>query len=320
MRTQDAEGAAFAPMVVILGPTASGKTALAVELARRLDGEVLSADSRQVYRGMDLGTGKDLSEYSGTDARTGEAFSVSYHLMDVADAGEEYNIFRYQQAFDEAYAGIRSRGRVPVLCGGSGLYLMAALGGKRFREVPRNEGLRRSLEGKSDAGLAELLASYGPLHNHTDTETRERCLRALEIAEFERRCPDAGRVPPSSLLFGIAFEPEVLRQRIGQRLDARLQAGMVDEVRALLSSGLKPEQLIYYGLEYKFITQYLRGDFSYEEMREKLYFAICQFAKRQRTWFRKMEREGYRIEWIDGNLPVERKADLVLETVQSWDG
>ena len=286
-------------MVVILGPTASGKTALAVELARRLDGEVLSADSRQVYRGMDLGTGKDLSEYSGTDARTGEAFSVPYHLMDVADAGEEYNIFRYQQAFDEAYAGIRSRGRVPVLCGGSGLYLMAALGGKRFREVPRNEGLRRSLESRSDAGLAELLASYGPLHNHTDTETRERCLRALEIAEFERRCPDAGRVPPKSLLFGIAFEPEVLRQRIGQRLDARL---------------------IYYGLEYKFITQYLRGDFSYGEMREKLYFAICQFAKRQRTWFRKMEREGCRIEWIDGNLPVERKADLVLEKVQSWNG
>lgn len=318
MRTQDAEGASFAPLLVILGPTASGKTALAVELARRLGGEVLSADSRQVYRGMDLGTGKDLSEYSGVDAATGEPFLVPYHLMDVAEAGEEYNIFRYQQAFDEAYREVSARGRVAVLCGGSGLYLSAALGKKRFREVPRNEGLRRSLEGRSDAELAELLASYGPLHNHTDTETRERCLRAIEIADFERRCPDAGRVVPRSLLFGIAFEPEELRRRIGQRLDARLQAGMVQEVQGLLDRGLKPEQLLYYGLEYKFITRYILGELSFEEMREQLYFAICQFAKRQRTWFRKMEREGYRIEWLDGNLSLEAKTALVLGKFRAW--
>lgn len=301
---------ALAPLLVVLGPTASGKTSLAVALARILDGEVISADSRQVYRGMDLGTGKDLDEY-----RTGGT-PVVCHLVDVAEAGEEYNIFRYQQEFDRIYADLSRRGKVPVLCGGSGLYLSAALGRKTFREVPPDTVLRAELAEKSDAELADLLSSFGPLHNHTDTETRERCLRALEILFFEREHPDPGREMPPPLLLGIRFEAEDLRQRIRVRLEERLRQGMAEEVRNLLGRGLQPEQLLYYGLEYKFLTRYVLGEISYAEMDEGLYHAICQFAKRQRTWFRKMEKEGYRILWMDGNLPLEDKIDL---SVNAWN-
>lgn len=293
----------LSPLLVVLGPTASGKTALAVKLAECLGGEVLSADSRQVYRGMDIGSGKDLSEYG----------DIPYHLIDVADAGEEYNLFRYQQAFDTAYADICRRKKIPVLCGGSGLYLAAALGRKRFREVPFNAALRYTLQAKGDAELAALLASYGPLHNHTDTETRERCLRAIEIAEFEARNPAEPRIIPTPYICGISFEPEVLRQRIRHRLEERLEQGMIEEVEALLSQGLKPEQLTYYGLEYKYLTLYITGKMEREQMIRELYFSICQFAKRQRTWFRKMEREGYAIHWIDGNLSLEEKTQRVAQ-------
>lgn len=291
------------PLLVVLGPTASGKTALAVKLAECLGGEVLSADSRQVYRGMDIGSGKDLSEYG----------DIPYHLIDVADAGEEYNLFRYQQAFDTAYADICRRKKIPVLCGGSGLYLAAALGRKRFREVPFNAALRHTLQAKGDTELATLLESYGPLHNHTDTETRERCLRAIEIAEFEARNPAEPRIIPTPYICGISFEPEVLRQRIRHRLEERLEQGMIEEVEALLSQGLKPEQLTYYGLEYKYLTLYIMGKMEREQMIRELYFSICQFAKRQRTWFRKMEREGYAIHWIDGNLSLEEKTQRVAQ-------
>lgn len=304
MRTTDATPQPAAPFVVITGPTACGKTALAVYTAAHLGGEVLSADSRQVYRGMDIGSGKDLGEYT-----------VPYHLIDVAEAGEEYNLFRYQRAFDSAFADIRRRGRVPVLCGGSGLYLAAALGKKQFREVPENTALRVSLQDLSDEALAQKLASYGPLHNHTDTETRTRCLRAIEIAEYERQNPAPPRHLPAAQVFGIRFEPEVLRHRIQIRLDERLQNGMIEEVEGLLRRGLKPEQLIYYGLEYKYITLHLTKHLSREAMARELFFAICQFAKRQRTWFRKMEKEGTPIHWLDGTLSLEEKFEIIIDRI-----
>lgn len=298
------------PLWVILGPTASGKTALAVHLAYRLNGEILSADSRQVYRGMDIGSGKDLKEYT-VAASGGGTVKIPYHLIDVADAGEEYNLFRYQQAFDAAYADICARRRTPVLCGGSGLYLTAALGRKRFRQVPFNARLREELQHRSDAELEILLASYGPLHNHTDTETRERCLRAIEIAEFERQNPAPERLLPEPVILGIHFDPEVLRRRIRIRLEERLQQGMIEEVETLLSQGLTPGQLTYYGLEYKYLTLYITGQMERERMERELYFSICQFAKRQRTWFRKMEKDGYRIHWIDGSLSLEEKLSQI---------
>lgn len=291
----------------VVGPTASGKTSLAVGLARALDGEILSADSRQVYRGMDIGTGKDLSEYTLGGA------PVPFHLIDIAEAGTEYNLYRYQKDFDAACAAVLARGKTPVLCGGSGLYLCAALGKKDFREVPHNPLLRKELQDKTDAELEQILRAFGPLHNHTDTETRERCLRAIEIQRFEHDNPAPDRQLPPTLLVGIAFEPEILRQRIRARLESRLEEGMVDEVKTLLQKGVTPAQLMYYGLEYKFLTQYIVGELSYADMKENLYHAICQFAKRQRTWFRKMEKDGYEIHWIDGHLPLSEKIKKVLE-------
>lgn len=315
MRENLTENLELRPLLVILGPTASGKTSLAVALACELTGEVISADSRQVYRGMDLGSGKDLAEYSYRPDPNGPSVDIPYHLINVAEAGEEYNIFRYQQAFDAAYADICRRGRVPVLCGGSGLYLSAALGRKRFVEVPENTELRATLQEKTDEELAHILASYGALHNHTDTETRERCLRAIEIAENQRLNPAEERIMPAPHIFGIHFEPEQLRRRIRQRLQERLQAGMVDEVKTLLAQGLKPGQLTYYGLEYKFLTLYVTGQIGYEQMTSELYFAICQFAKRQRTWFRKMEREGWNITWIEGSLSLSQKLDMIRRKI-----
>lgn len=296
-----------ARLLVVLGPTASGKTSLAVGLARALGGEILSADSRQVYRGMDIGTGKDLSEY------TSGGEPVPYHLIDIVPAGTEYNLYRYQKDFDAACADVLSRGHTPVLCGGSGLYLCAALGKKNFREVPCNTDLRKELETKTDSELEQILRSFGPLHNHTDTETRERCLRAIEILQFEQLHPAPERHLPPALLIGIAFDPDILRRRIRARLESRLEEGMIDEVKTLLQSGVTPSQLMYYGLEYKFLTQYITGELSYADMKENLYHAICQFAKRQRTWFRKMEKDGYEIHWIDGHLPVSEQIKKVLE-------
>lgn len=280
-------------MPVVLGPTACGKTRLAVQLAGRLKAEIIGADSRQVYREMDLGTGKDLSEYVYQNR------PVPYHLIDIAEPGTEYNVFLYQQAFDKVYADILARGVRPLLCGGSGLYLQSAISSRRLAEVPENAALREELAPLSLNELSIRLSLYGPLHNHTDTESRSRCIRAIEIAEYEAKHPEAFfRTAPQVYLIGIEVEPDILRRRIRQRLDERLSQGMIEEVRALLDKGLKPEQLTYYGLEYKYVTDFLQSKTDEDTMREMLFTAICQFAKRQRTWFRGMERRGWNINWV----------------------
>lgn len=281
-------------IITVLGPTASGKTALAVELAARLDAEIISADSRQVYRRMDIGTGKDLADYVVRGRR------VPYHLIDIVEPGTKYNVFEFQRDFLQAYEDIRRRGRRVVVCGGTGLYLESVLRSYRLSPVPQNAGLRARLEGKSLAELTELLRSYRTLHNTTDTDTPQRAIRAIEIEEYYRRTPMERRPFPElrSLTLGIDVDRETRRRRISQRLRARLEAGMVDEVRALLTEGIAPADLIYYGLEYKFLTLYAIGQMSYGEMCARLEIAIHQFAKRQMTWFRGMERRGVPIRWL----------------------
>lgn len=277
-------------LTCVLGPTACGKTRYAVALAKETGAEILSADSRQVYRGMDIGTGKDLADYDG----------VPYHLIDIVPAGTKYDIFQYQRDFHKAYGDIVSRSKPAILCGGSGLYIEAATRGYRLPEVPQNPELRAELEKESDEALISRLASLKTLHNTTDYDTRKRLIRALEIAIYEQEHPvDRSAFPPLKTRYiGLDVSREERNARIDARLDARLAAGMVDEVRGLLESGITPEDLIYYGLEYKFITLYLTGELSYDEMRDKLATAIHQFAKRQMTWFRGMERRGIVIEWV----------------------
>ncbi|MBQ0122617.1 MAG: tRNA (adenosine(37)-N6)-dimethylallyltransferase MiaA [Bacteroidales bacterium] len=277
-------------LICILGPTASGKTRYAVETARRIGGEIISADSRQVYRGMDIGTGKDLSEYG----------EVPYHLIDIADAGTKYNIYQYQKDFEEAFRDIVARGRWPILCGGSGLYIEAATCGYYLPDVPADEALRAEL-GKLPT--EELMARYEALrkpHNKTDYDTRQRLIRALEIAIYEESHPvnRTSFLPKKTKYIGIDVSREERNRRIDARLEARLKEGLVEEVRSLLDSGLSADDLIYYGLEYKFVTLYLTGVLTYEEMVLRLGTAIHQFAKRQMTWFRGMERRGIQIEWI----------------------
>lgn len=299
-------------LLSIVGATATGKTALAVRLAAELGGEIISADSRQIYRGMDLGTGKDLSEY------VYEGRPVPYHLIDIADAGFRFNLFMYQQEFLKAWNDCRSRGVFPVLCGGSGLYVESILKAYRMTPVPENPGLRASLSGKSLPELATILETYHDLHNTTDTDTAKRAIRAIEIAEYYKTHePVKGEFPEiRSLIVGVLYDRESRRQRITERLHARLQSGMVEEVKALLDSGIKPEDLIYYGLEYKYLTLYLTGELSYDDMVEQLNIAIHQFAKRQMTWFRKMERDGFEIKWLDGNMPLDEKVEQVKEMMK----
>ena len=277
-------------LICILGPTASGKTRFAVELAMQMGGEILSADSRQVYRGMDIGTGKDLGEYG----------DIPYHLIDIVDAGTKYNIFEYQHDFEKAYNDVVSRGKYPILCGGSGLYIEAATCGYSLPQVPPNPALRAQLEPYDDATLIARLASLKHLHNNTDYDTRKRLIRALEIAIYQAEHPTEERLslPKKCRYIGIDISREERNQKIDIRLQQRLDNGMVAEVGKLLSSGIAPEDLIYYGLEYKFITLYLTGSLTYSDMVEKLRTAIHQFAKRQMTWFRGMERKGIEIEWI----------------------
>ncbi len=278
-------------IVCVLGPTASGKTRYAVDLARRMGAEILSADSRQVYRGMDIGTGKDLCEYG----------DVPYHLIDIADAGEKYDIFRYQKDFEQAYRDICRRGRRAVLCGGSGLYIEAACCGYNLPDVPPNPELRAELERHSDEELIARLASLKKLHNTTDYDTRKRLIRALEIATYEQEHPvrRSAYLPKKTKFIGMNVSREERRERIEHRLQERLKGGMADEIKALLESGISPEELIYYGLEYKFVTRYVIGEISYQQMYDSLLVAIRQFAKRQMTWFRGMERRGIEIEWVD---------------------
>ncbi len=295
-------------LIAILGPTASGKTQLAAHLAARINGEIISADSRQVYRGMTIGTGKDLDDY------VVDGNPIPYHLVDIVDAGYKFNVFEYQQRFIDVYKDIRPRKRLPILCGGSGLYIDAVLRGYKLLPVPENPELRRELEAKTDEELATVLASYKKLHNTTDLDTRKRAIRAIEIEEFYRsRTVDPQTFPQiNSIVFGVKYQRAAEMQRIRQRLSQRLESGMIDEVKTLLGSGLKVEDLLYYGLEYKYITEYLMGKYSYDQMFEKLFIAIRQFAKRQMTWFRGMERKGFTINWIPGEMPLSEKLDLIL--------
>ncbi|WP_128547126.1 tRNA (adenosine(37)-N6)-dimethylallyltransferase MiaA [Larkinella soli] len=298
-------------IIVILGPTASGKTRLAVQVADRLGGEVVSVDSRQVYRDMDLGTGKDLDEYRIEDK------TIPYHLINVVEAGADYHLYQYQQDFYGVLPGILERGRVPVVCGGTGLYLEAVLKGHQFTAIPIDETLRRDLESRSTEELQALFrenpSAYTPL---ADTSTRKRLIRAIEIARHLARHPDTApdRVfpLPETLVFGIDLPVEVRRERITRRLHDRLRNGLIEEVQGLLDRGIPAEKLIFYGLEYKFITQYLQGELDRPTMTARLETAIHQFAKRQMTFFRKMERDGLPIRWLDGLAPTARLADEIV--------
>ena len=302
-------------LITIVGPTASGQTALAAALAARLDTEIISADSRQLYRGMDIGTGKDLADYV-VDGK-----SIPYHLIDICDPGYKYNVFEYQHDFFRVFTSLRERGLVPILCGGTGLYIEAVLKGYKLLDVPPNPALRERLREKSLPELEILLASYKVLHNKTDVDSVQRAIRAIEIEEFYRtQAPDVREYAPlNSLLVGVAIDRELRREKISMRLRARLDEGMVDEVRRILSNGVAPEDLIYYGLEYKFLTLYIIGKLTYEEMVSQLEIAIHQFAKRQMTWFRGMERRGCTIHWLDATLPMADKVEQILTWLGKGD-
>jgi tRNA dimethylallyltransferase len=301
-------------LITILGPTATGKTGLAAHLAAKMNGEIISADSRQVYRGMDLGTGKDYADYFV------DGVEIPSHLVDIENAGVHYNVYRFQTDFIQVFSEIQSRGKFPVLCGGSGLYIEAVLKNYRLIEVPPNRELRKELEGKSLVELTEILKNLKPkLHNHTDVETDRRAIRAIEIEKYytENPQPDSTFPEIQSLNIGIDFDRELRRQRITARLKQRLDEGMLAEVQRLLDSGLTPEQLIYYGLEYKYLTLHLTGKLSYDQMFRQLEIAIHQFAKRQMTWFRGMEKRGTNIHWIDGHLTMEEKVGEILKLLNN---
>ncbi|MEN6618086.1 MAG: tRNA (adenosine(37)-N6)-dimethylallyltransferase MiaA [Rikenellaceae bacterium] len=285
-------------LICILGPTASGKTKYAVGMAFETDGEIISADSRQVYRGMDIGTGKDLADYTINDIQ------IPYHLIDIANAGEKYNLFQYQKDFRRVYNDIRLRGKQPILCGGTGLYIDAVTRGYSLAEVPENPQLRCDLENLSMEELISKLASMKKLHNKTDIDSKKRVIRALEIEIFRQNCPVEyiKTVPTNTRFIGISVSREERVTRIDKRLRERLEHGMIEEVKKLMDSGISPEDLMYYGLEYKFVTLYLLGKLTYEEMEKQLSVAIHQFAKRQMTWFRGMERRGVQIEWIENRM------------------
>ena len=300
-------------LITILGPTASGKTPLAAALADRLGTEIISGDSRQVYRRMDLGTGKDLVDYV-VDGRP-----VPYHLIDIVEPGYKYNVFEYQRDFLKAYEEITDKGKLPILCGGTGMYIESVLKGYRLLPVPENLELRASLEGKSLEELTDILKRYKKLHNSTDVDTAKRAIRAIEIEEYYKQQPPEYREFPSlkSLIIGVDIDRELRREKITRRLKQRLDEGMVEEVRGLLAEGIPAENLIYYGLEYKFLTQYAIGELTYEEMFQQLETAIHQFAKRQMTWFRGMERRGFTIHWLDATLPMKEKVELIINLINT---
>lgn len=318
-------------MITILGPTASGKTSLAAALAAQIDtldasiwggstkgAEIISADSRQVYRGMDIGTGKDLEDY------TVGGKLIPYHLIDICDAGTKYNLFQYQQDFYDAYQDITHRGVLPILCGGTGLYIESVLKGYHLSPVPQNPALRNSLEGKTLEELTDMLVDLkakngSNMHNRTDVDTAQRAIRAIEIETYNLEHPMPERELPAvdSLVIGVSIDRDARRDKITRRLKQRLENGMVEEIKGLLDRGIPAENLLYYGLEYKFITEYVIGKTSYEEMLRGLEIAIHQFAKRQMTWFRGMERRGFTIHWIDALQPMEQKVEQVLKLMKS---
>ncbi len=299
-------------LVVVLGHTAGGKTTFAAHLGKSINGEIISADSRQVYRGMDIGTGKDLEDYYIDEEK------IPFHLIDIRDAGEKYNVYEFQKDFLKAFADIHQQNKMPILCGGTGMYLQAALEGYQLIHVPVDEQFRNQLQRKTNEELAELLQTKRTLHNVSDTKHRKRLIRAIEIASYYEKHPEIDHFYPDikACLIGIKFDRNSRRKRITQRLKQRLNDGMIDEVKHLLEK-IPADTLIYYGLEYKFITQFLLGELNYNEMVEKLNTAIHQFAKRQMTWFRKMEREGYQIHWLDGYLPLEKKITQAREWIFS---
>ena len=298
-------------LITILGPTACGKTEFAAHLAAKLGTEIISADSRQMYRRMDIGTGKDLSEYDI------EGQHIPYHLIDIVEPGYKYNLFEYQRDFLIAYNQIHQKGKTPILCGGTGLYIESVLKGYRLSPVPENSELRASLADKSLAELVEILKQYKTLHNVSDLDTVKRAIRAIEIADYYKKTekeeipfPEIG-----SVVIGLEIDRESRRKKITQRLDARLHDGLVEEVKGLIDSGINPEDLIYYGLEYKYVTNYIIGNISYQEMRNQLEIAIHQFAKRQMTWFRGMEKRGIHINWIDTTQPMDKKLKQAIELI-----
>lgn len=301
-------------LIVLLGPTASGKTPFAAALAAELHTEIISADSRQIYRGMDLGTGKDLADY------TVDGKQIPYHLIDIAEPGYKYNVFEYQRDFLKAYETIKQKGCLPVLCGGTGMYIESVLKGYRLLPVPENAELRKRLADKSLEELTEMLKGYKNLHNTTDVDTAKRAIRAIEIEEYYTHTPVDERPFPqlNSLIIGVDIDRELRREKISRRLRQRLDEGMADEVRRLIEQGIAPDDLIYYGLEYKYLTLYVLGRLTYEEMFSQLEIAIHQFAKRQMTWFRGMERRGFTIHWVDARLPMQEKIAFVKAKLKEF--
>lgn len=300
-------------MLTILGPTAGGKTSVAARMAYIMNGEIISADSRQVYRGMDLGTGKDLEDYRVEDK------DIPYHLIDIVDAGYKYNVFEYQQDFLKVYSDLKTRNVFPVFCGGSGMYLDAVLKGYKLIKVDANEELRAYLEKKTINELVDIFNSFKKPHNSSDTSSKKRLIRAIEIETFYKESGDIDDYFPkiNSLIVGVKFDRNSRRKRITERLKLRLDEGMVDEVKRILDNGVSAETLMYYGLEYKFITKYIIGEISYDEMFKQLETAIHQFAKRQMTWFRGMEKKGFKINWLDGYAPMKEKTDRIIDLLNS---
>jgi tRNA dimethylallyltransferase len=309
-------------MICILGPTASGKTAIATKLAARVGGEIISADSRQVYKRMDIGTGKDLDDYTQSDGKT-----IPYHLIDIVEPGTKYNLFQYMNDFHVAYNDIVKRGRTPILCGGTGLYIEAVLKGYQLADVPQNTELRNKLKDKSLAELTEMLKTLkeqngSNMHNTTDVDTAQRAIRAIEIETYMKDCKQFTQelnhepLSKNTLVVGVNIDRELRRKKITARLHQRLKAGMVDEVRSLLAEGIKPEDLIYYGLEYKYLTLYATGQMEYDDMVKKLEISIHQFAKRQMTWFRGMERRGIKINWVERPENDEELEETVEKILQ----
>jgi tRNA dimethylallyltransferase len=299
-------------LITILGPTATGKTTFAAHFAKEIGAEIISADSRQVYRGMDLGTGKDLDDYVVDDIQ------IPYHLIDIVDPGYEYNVYEFQRDFLNAYRKINKRDIPVIMCGGTGMYLDSVLKGYNMVEVPENTLLRDELHHKDDTELIHIFKNYRDVHNISDTSDRSRLVRAIEIQEFVKTIPEKDKFPViESLNFGISFEREAIRKRITSRLEVRLKEGMIKEIESLLSKGIKPESLMFYGLEYKLVTQFVIGDLSFDEMFQKLKIAIHQFAKRQMTWFRRMEKQGIKINWIDGNIDLKDKVQEALHLIKN---
>lgn len=298
-------------LITIIGPTASGKTPFAAELASKINGEIISGDSRQVYRNMDIGTGKDLKDYIVRDQE------IKYHLIDIREPGEKYTLFNFQDDFHNAYQDITNRNKTPILCGGTGLYIESVIKGYQLIDVPKNEQLRESLQNRSVDELSVILAKYKTLHNTTDIDTKQRAIRAIEIASAQQVQADQTTShtdfePIDALLIGLSIDRDYRRKKISARLKARIDEGMLDEVKKLLARGILADDLIYYGLEYKFVTLHVIGKLTYEEMFSQLEIAIHQFAKRQMTWFRGMERRGLKINWIDALLPMEDKVEKAM--------